>query len=594
MHLAKLKALNGAHFSLLFAAAMCCLPFVIAYHHIPMPSFYGEWVAALCGLLAAIILLRPGFWQSPALPASTLIFIGLWLLSLLQSSLGRQPAVSSLPLIQSYLLWGALLCIAGAQLRSVWGWHTLATTLAYALMTAGAINAVFTGLQIAQQFGLPVHIGLPTYGMLGQNNHFADLTALAMISLCYLHLAHRISRPALNIGLWVGLLMLTLSGSRSSLLYLAAMAFWSWRLHLSVRDTQPPLATPTRRLLYTCLGLFPAFIALQVIITLYFPQALTPAPMMRAADLMASHAGSLRWQFWQTSLNLFQQSPLWGVGTGQMRWQTFLLADQASANPAHIFFEHAHNLFLHLLAESGLFAPLMVLGGLSLWLWRFLHRQALQPCSWWLLTILSVIGIHSMLEYPLWYSFFLGITALLLGAGDNRLFTLRSPTVPLKKLLGGTLLALILYGGYQLLCMYHAYQLIEKQIAMASQPMLSAVQKQTLVEEMVWVSDHTLLAPGAELVLATFLSPHEQYAAAQLPLVESAVRFIPLRRPVLNMIILLEMTHRHAEALQHLRTLRRIAGPEVKNEIMRLPPEHIPGLLLLLREAEAQPTSRTP
>ena len=42
----------------------------------------------------------------------------------------------------------------------------------------------------------------------------------------------------------------------------------------------------------------------------------------------------------------------------------------------------------------------------------------LHPERWWLLALLAVIGIHSLLEYPLWYAYFLGIAAIALGASD--------------------------------------------------------------------------------------------------------------------------------------------------------------------------------
>jgi O-antigen ligase len=123
---------------------------------------------------------------------------------------------------------------------------------------------------------------------------------------------------------------------------------------------------------------------------------------------------------------MFIQSPWLGIGAGQIRWQSFLLLDTPSAIGAVGLFEHAHNLFLHLLTEMGVGAPLLVLAGIVAWLRGFKWRE-LSLETWWLLGLLSVLGIHSMLEYPLWYTYFLGIVALLLGAGEEKLTPVNLP-----------------------------------------------------------------------------------------------------------------------------------------------------------------------
>lgn len=575
--------------SLLFVGAMFCLPFVLAYHHIPVASFYNEWTAVFCGIVATFSLAGSNFWQAPKLPVSSMIFLCLLMLTHVQALFGKSPTISSQPLIQSYLMWAFMVCVLGQHLRLAVGWKTLSTTLACALVIAGAANALFVGLQVAQQFGLEFGIALPNYGMLGQNNNFADLIAIAVISLLYLRSTGYIGKVALYSGLLLGLVMLTLSGSRSAVLYLLATSFWSWQLQIKTRNRQEPTLV-SRQLLYVSLGLLPAFIAIQLIIAAYFPEALTHTPMVRAAELLTTHPQSLRWQFWQTSLYLFKQSPFWGVGVGQMRWQTFLLVNDAYANPSHLFFEHAHNILLNLLAEMGLIAPLIVCLGVLFCFVSFIRKQGLYLEGWWLMSVMTTISIHSMLEYPLWYAFFLGIAAFLMGAADVHSLRLTSSSPGLKKWLRIFVVFISLYGLQQLTVMWIGYAKMEKQIAIATQPMMTIEQKQKLVEEMLWVDQHTLLAPCAELVLATFLTPVTMHAADQLPLVENAVKFMPLRRPVLNLIILLDMTQRHDEALQHLRDLHRIVGMDIQLEILKMPAEHIPRLISLLQESEATPT----
>lgn len=39
------------------------LPLIIAYHDVPIPNFYNEWIAGLLGLLALWHLISKQFWH---------------------------------------------------------------------------------------------------------------------------------------------------------------------------------------------------------------------------------------------------------------------------------------------------------------------------------------------------------------------------------------------------------------------------------------------------------------------------------------------------------------------------------------------------
>jgi len=43
---------------------------------------------------------------------------------------------------------------------------------------------------------------------------------------------------------------------------------------------------------------------------------------------------------------------------------------------------------------------------------------------WWGYALLGVLAIHSLLEYPLWYAYFLGVAALTLGMLDTTTYRL--------------------------------------------------------------------------------------------------------------------------------------------------------------------------
>lgn len=122
-----------------------------------------------------------------------------------------------------------------------------------------------------------------------------------------------------------------------------------------------------------------------------------------------SDISSSRFKIWANTLQLIADHPWLGVG-----WGDFNFAWTLSAFPDRpvAFFDHTHNLVLQLAVELGIPVALALLA-LGAWvLWRarggLRHPDPLQAltarCC---LMMLMVVGWHSMLEYPLWYPYFL-------------------------------------------------------------------------------------------------------------------------------------------------------------------------------------------
>lgn len=108
-----------------------------------------------------------------------------------------------------------------------------------------------------------------------------------------------------------------------------------------------------------------------------------------------------RLTLWANVLHLIAQRPWFGWGWGELDYAHFI-----TLYPGRRFcdiLDNAHNLPLHLAVELGL--PLALgLCGTGLWLmarakpWR--EREATRQLAW---SVLAVILLHSLLEYPLWY-----------------------------------------------------------------------------------------------------------------------------------------------------------------------------------------------
>jgi hypothetical protein len=138
-----------------------------------------------------------------------------------------------------------------------------------------------------------------------------------------------------------------------------------------------------------------------------------------------SDISSSRFKIWANVLDLIAAHPWTGVGYGE-----FNLAWTLTPFPTRpvAFFDHTHNVLLQWAVEFGL--PVTVLMTvLSLWgLWGLLGPglKSTPPLPGQAFAgtpagatavIVTLVGLHSLLEYPLWYGYFLLPAAFAWGMG---------------------------------------------------------------------------------------------------------------------------------------------------------------------------------
>jgi hypothetical protein len=217
-------------------------------------------------------------------------------------------------------------------------------------------------------------------------------------------LAHRLLWVLAALGMALFIWAVVLTASRTGLVGVALLALWA----LADRRLSRPargllLATP---LLYAAAWWGMAWWAQASDHTFGGQQRLAEGDV----------SGS-RFRIWADALQLIAQHPWTGVG-----WGNFNFAWSLTPFPQRhtAFFDHTHNLPLQLAVELGL--PLaLVICALLLWaLWQAGRRalaatgaaSAAGRCA---LMMVLLIGLHSLLEYPLWYAYFLLPTAFAWG-----------------------------------------------------------------------------------------------------------------------------------------------------------------------------------
>ncbi|GAC1526735.1 MAG: hypothetical protein NVS2B4_03640 [Ramlibacter sp.] len=122
---------------------------------------------------------------------------------------------------------------------------------------------------------------------------------------------------------------------------------------------------------------------------------------------------SSRAVLWSNVARLVSERPLTGWGWGELDYAHF-----TTLYPGARFCEildNAHNLPLHLAVELGLpVAALLCVGGVA-WCWRqrpWGEQDANRQMAW---AMLALVGVHSQLEYPLWYGPFQLAMGIALG-----------------------------------------------------------------------------------------------------------------------------------------------------------------------------------
>jgi O-antigen ligase len=253
------------------------------------------------------------------------------------------------------------------------------------------------------------------YANLRQRNQFATLCSIGLMALLWRVAAWQPlavqndqvtpnPRPRLWLLWGAGVLLLACgnaaSGSRTGLLqwWLVAVLGIAWWL-------QGRRENPKRPSLARFAGT--AFVALVVYLACLWllPWLLLVTTGVVSGGLLGrfnEETGcSSRRILWANVLHLIAQKPWLGWGWGELGFAHFV-----SSYPGERFcdiLDNAHNLPLHLAVELGVpFAASACT--LLVWLvWRAQPWQASSPTRQLAWGALAVVGLHSLVEYPLWY-----------------------------------------------------------------------------------------------------------------------------------------------------------------------------------------------
>lgn len=398
------------------AIAAATVPALLAFNQPPSSTFYNQAAAAaLWGLWLLVALPRAAAGR----PAAALLAA----LALLAASAVASSGLGSLP---SSLGLGPLAVLGAAALMVVAGVGTgrrLGRDTApldafwFAWLVAGVLSAAIGVVQVfapdLADGSFIARSGLVgrAVGNLRQPNHLSSLLLWSAIAVVPLRDARRLPAAAAAALMALMVFGITLSGSRTGLVGMAVLTLWG------LSDLR--LQRDARRLLLAVPLLFAASWG---VMTVWAGQT---AHTFGAALHMAAGGdiSSSRFGIWRDTLGLVRMHPWAGVGWGEFNfaWSLTPFPQRPVA-----FFDHTHNLVLQFAVELGLPLAALVVGLLAWALWRGWQGSrrpdaAAGSGARAAFMVVLMMALHSQLEYPLWYLYFLLPTAwawgVCLGAG---------------------------------------------------------------------------------------------------------------------------------------------------------------------------------
>ncbi len=388
-------------------AAAAALPSLLAFSTSPSPTFLNQALAFALWpalLLAADPELR--------LRASAALLAALALLMLAaagSSALGALPAALGLSAVAT-LAATLLMTLGGAGMRARPDAEALFIAFCWAWVATGALNIVIALLQVfAPGLGDGNWLAASAYpgravGNLRQPNHLSSLLLWHCIAVVALFELGQLRRWLAVLLLAAGVFAVVLTASRTGLVSVALLAVWG------LLDRR--LSKPARRLLWAAPVIYAVAWEVMAQWATLSQQAFGGSERLAETDISSS-----RFAIWRDTLELIRQQPWTGVGWGEfnMAWTLTPFPNRPTA-----FFDHTHNLPLQLAVELGLPLAALVLGLLLWGLWQAASRAwrsegPLGTAQRSAVLMVVMIGLHSLLEYPLWYAYFLLPAAWVFG-----------------------------------------------------------------------------------------------------------------------------------------------------------------------------------
>jgi len=380
------------------------LAWLLPNHYLPWLSVYQELCMFLVALLVVFCVSRKVKIKTPKIIAAVLLVS---FIPFVQYFLGIYYYLGDTLLIGLYLWTFILVFIAAYNLAELEE-KIKKQWLFYIFLAFLIASIISVWLQLRQWFLLDGNIwvvDLPPNGRpfanVAQPNLLSTLLIIGLLSILYLYENKRIQNFTAGLSTLFLLFGIALTFSRTAWLFSILFLVWwllkKWQLKYS----------PRLKNIYLIMWLSVFYIYLLLI-----PFVAEKVGLLSAIDVVSrSTSGLERIGMWQQLLAIIKQSPNFGYGWMQLNVAQMSAVGISLENP---IWGYSHNIFIDFLIWNGVYIG----GFLVVIIFYFLMSNAIKVRSIDNVILMSVVGVivlHSMFEYPFAYAFFLFPLAFMLG-----------------------------------------------------------------------------------------------------------------------------------------------------------------------------------
>ena len=400
------------------------LPWINPFTSAPSTSVIPlllSWMLAACALLLVVDEVPAAFTSNHLKQALAQNKWGLLMFAWFFASALHVPEVIDRALTAGVL--AAMVCVwiamqvgkrAANQTHGLLHWLLLAWLLAALISSALAVLQYLDMVSEWRPWVNQPRTG-DAFANLRQRNQFASLTSIGLVALLGLVASAQSVSKRYVVMCWCALALLAAglacsvsrTGAVQWLVVVACLVAWVWR----DRQKIPPV------LIQLAIGA-PLFVVLW---SLVLPWVAWQCNGVMGASLLLRVAGQVqdyaacggRRVLWSNVLQMLAQRPWLGWGLGETDFAHYS-TDYQSERFCDLL-DNAHNLPLHLALEFGLPFAVASCAFAVHWVYKHgkFHTWTHTQCIGF--AILLVLGLHSMLEYPLWYGPFQITLGLALG-----------------------------------------------------------------------------------------------------------------------------------------------------------------------------------
>lgn len=389
-------------------AGLLLLSWLQPNHYLPWVSWHSEGLAFVSVLFVAVwgavrAATQPNFGKV-AIPYAVAPLLAVALLAWIQVAIGRL-SFSGDALIYSFYvaLSMACLCMGFADAKRKEHLTLLAATLtvgsllSFILLAAQALDLYEDTIWINRmlQYRRPG-------GNLGQPNQLATLLLMGIASVVYLVESKKLGKLCAALLSVILILGLAATESRTGAVSMSALVicWFAWRQRLASSLSKPVVVI---------------FVSAYLAALWSWPVALNEYHInARATPTMDVSAGT-RWLVWPQLIDAVLMRPWCGWGLGQVSSALNAVAHSYDMGESFTF---AHNLLLDIALGVGIPLTILIVVMALIWTWRRI-KSINDFSSWYCLVVIVPVAVHSMLEFPFAYSYFLAPVMYALGALDG-------------------------------------------------------------------------------------------------------------------------------------------------------------------------------